>query len=518
MKLPTGSEAQEVVGDEFHITRPQALTITAMMVLSLMAALDGSLLAVALPVIANDLHASAIQGFWAGTSYLLCSAVFQPIFGSLSEALGRKALVLFGMVIFALGALVAGIAHNVTQLLVGRSLQGVGGGGLITLSSIIIADYIPLKARGRYLGMLSAVWAVGSVIGPVIGGCFAEKSTWRWIFYINFPFIGIGAALLLVFFPRASASCHPRDWRAKLREIDLVGMVLFAASTSSFLIPLSWGGVMYRWSSWHTLLPLCLGVGGLLAFGGYEYRWARQPVIPPTIFRDRSTSIALGSFFCLGFLLWCGLYYLSLYYQIVKGYTPIVTGVALFPATLTIAPVAAVTGFAIAATGRIRWAIWAGWILATVGFGLLCLLQVETPIPGWVFIEMVSGIGLGMVVLGAALAVQTSSPPELVPLAISLATFFRSFGQCVGVAIGGVIFQNRATALLARHPHLRAIAQRYRQDPFGLIPALERADAATRGEVRSVYADSLRTIWAMGCALSGVALMASLWMKSRALR
>lgn len=295
-------------------------------------------------------------------------------------------------------------------------------------------------------------------------------------------------------------------------------MSLFIPSISSFLIPLSWGGIMYPWSSWQTLVPLIAGALGLVAFATYESRGVLHPLIPPVLFRDRSTAISLLGFCALGFLLWCGLYYLPLYYEAVQGYNPIVTGVALFPATLTVAPIAAITGFGITATGRYRWAILGGWTLSTLGFGILCLLQVDTSIPAWIFLDLVSGIGLGIAVPAVAFAVQASVAPELVPLAITLSTFFRSFGQSLGVAIGGAIFENRVRATLSANPHLTALASRYSRDAFGVIALLQKTDEETRYEIRSAYVESLRTVWAVGCAVSGLSLIASLFIKSRRIR
>ncbi|KJK66068.1 drug resistance transporter EmrB/QacA subfamily protein [Aspergillus parasiticus SU-1] len=501
----------EAVEDEFRLTKKQAISFAAMMCLSLMAALDGSSISVTLPRIANELDASAIEAFWTGTSYLLCSATFQPIFGSLSEIFGRQIFIYLAIVFFSVGALLAGTANNVLRLLLGRALQGVGGGGLITLTGVIIADFVPLKKRAKYFGILSAMWALGSVIGPVIGGCFAERSTWRWIFYINFPFIGIAAALLVFYFPPS----HVTDncWTL-LRRVDYLGMILFVASISSFLIPLSWGGIMYPWRSWHTLIPLIIGVLGLVAFAIYEIRCALNPLVPPALFRDRSTTISLSGFFTLGLLLWCGLYYLPLYYEAVQGYNPIITGVALFPATLTVAPVAAVTGICISAIGGYRWAIWGGWALSTLGFGLLCLLRVNTSIPAWIFLDLVSGIGLGMVVPAMAFAVQASAKPHLVPLAITLSTFFRSFGQSVGVAIGGAIFENRLKVELSSTARLTELASQYTRDVFGVIALLHHTDEMTIHEIQSAYVDSLRIVWAFGCAISGVSLAVSLWARA----
>ncbi|GLI78237.1 hypothetical protein PoHVEF18_006546 [Penicillium ochrochloron] len=224
------------------------------------------------------------------------------------------------------------------------------------------------------------------------------------------------------------------------------------------------------------------------------------------------------NFCALGFLLWCGLYYLPLYYEAVKGYNPIVTGVALFPATFTVAPVAAAIGFGITATGQYRWAIWGGWVLSTLGFGLLCLLQVDTSIPAWIFLDLVSGVGLGMVIPAVAFAVQASVEPNLVPLAITLSTFFRSFGQSLGVAIGGAVFENRVKATLAVHPRLAELASRYSRDSFGVIALLRETDAETRYEIRFAYVESLRTVWALGCAVSGLSLIASLFVKSRQIK
>lgn len=277
---------------------------------------------------------------------------------------------------------------------------------------------------------------------------------------------------------------------------------------------------MYPWGSWHTLVPLIIGALGLVAFATYEVRCALNPLIPPALFRDRSTTISFIGFCTLGFLLWCGLYYLPIYYGAVQGYGPIITGVALFPATLTVAPVAAVTGICITATGGYRWAIWGGWALSTLGFGLLCLLGVNTSIPAWIFLNLISGIGLGMGIPAMAFSVQASAASDLVPAAIALSTFFRSFGQSMGVVIGGAIFQNRlnvAFSSSSSSPRLAELAGQYSRDVFGVIGLLHNTDEMTAHEIRLAYVDSLRIVWAFSCAISGIYLVVSLYIRPRQL-
>ncbi|KAF7586815.1 hypothetical protein BBP40_008270 [Aspergillus hancockii] len=201
-----------------------------------------------------------------------------------------------------------------TSLVFGRSLQGVRGSGIITLIGVLIADYVPLGYRAKYFGLLSATWALGSVVGPVLGGAFAEKSTWRWIFYINFPFIGIGSALVMFFMLLGSPT---ESFLIQCRMIDSIGML-----TSSFLIPLSWGGIMYPWNSVHTLVPVIKRIAGLILFVSYEYRFAAYLLIPQTIFANALALSSFGCYFSTGLLLWCGLYYLPIYFKAIKGHNP----------------------------------------------------------------------------------------------------------------------------------------------------------------------------------------------------
>ncbi|EGE09577.1 hypothetical protein TEQG_08520, partial [Trichophyton equinum CBS 127.97] len=202
----------------------------------------GTSISVALPIIASKLHGSAIEAFWSGTSFLLCSTVFQPSFASFSNIFGRKPMTLIALTLFFVGTLVSGLSNNFTQMLVGRSIQGVGGGGIIALTEIVVTDLIPMRERGKYFGILSSMWSLGSVLGPVLGGGFSQNVSWRWIFYINFPFVGISLIFIILFFKLTRI---PDSLATKLRRIDYIGSALFIASAVSFLIPVTWGGVMY---------------------------------------------------------------------------------------------------------------------------------------------------------------------------------------------------------------------------------------------------------------------------------
>jgi MFS family permease len=215
--------------------------------------------------------------------------VFQPSFGSLSDIFGRRPMVLAALALFLIGVLLAATANNFTMLLAGRGIQGIGGGGILALTEIIVTDLVPLRERGKWFGIIAGMWSVGSVTGPIIGGVFSQSVTWRWIFWINLPFIGVGAVLIPLFL---RLNFIPSSLASKLRRVDWAGQVLFVGSTTSFLIPITWGGVQEPWTSWRTLVPLIIGAVGLIGFVAYEILGAKEPVIRLSVFGNRTSAIS----------------------------------------------------------------------------------------------------------------------------------------------------------------------------------------------------------------------------------
>lgn len=298
----------------------------------------------------------------------------------------------------------------------------------------------------------------------------------------------------------------------QVRKIDFVGIALFIPSSASFLIPLTWGGVLYSWDSWHTLVPLIIGSVGLCVFAIYEWRIARLPMIPPAIFQNRTALISFGGYAVVGLLVWCCLYFLPLYYEAVKEFKPIMSGIALFPETFTVAPTGVIIGLLINRTGQYYWAICIGWCISTIGTGLLCLLDTNTTTVAWIFLNAVAGVGIGMVLPSVALAVQASAPTELVAIAVATSTSFRGFGQSIGVAIGGVIFQNRMKSNLLQYPALRSLADKYSGDAASAVELIRGMDDTHgKGDLQQAYADSLRMVWAFCCGISGLMFFTSLF-------
>ncbi|CAG8119975.1 unnamed protein product, partial [Penicillium nalgiovense] len=361
-------------------------------------------------------------------------------------------------------------------------------------------------------GVLRCIWAFGSVSGPILGGAFSQNVTWRWIFYINFPFIGVGVVMVLVFM---KLNMIPSSLMEKLRRVDYIGTFIFVASVTSFLIPLTWGGVSYPWSSWHTLVPLIIGFVGLCFFGYYEHRWAVYPVIPPSIFNNKTATVSFIGSTLQGLVLWCTLYYLPLYYEAVKGYSPILSGVALFPETFTVAPSAMAVGIISSKTGSYRWAIWLGWAFSTIGCGIMCLIKVSTSVPGWVFLNLVAGLGLGFLFPSLGFAIQASSTNENLATAVAMFSFFRALGQALGVAVGGAIFQNRMYQNLLKYPEFFSLASEYSADSAGLVQIIKgMPDGIHKLHLREAYTDSLRIVWAVCCGVSFLGLLLSFLTKA----
>ncbi|TVY88119.1 Efflux pump, partial [Lachnellula willkommii] len=512
----------ETVKPAFKPSTSFLLAFASMMIITLAAAIDATSLSIALPIITQKLRGTAIEAFWSGTSFLVTSAVFQPVIAGLSHVFGRKELVLGSALFFAVGSIVAAVATNFTMMLVGRSIQGIGGGGILTLGEIIVTDLVPLASRGAYFGYLGSIWAIGSVTGPLMGGAFAQNVSWRWIFWINLPFIGTGTVAIIFFL---NLDKLPGNILDKIKAFDWVGSVIFVGSTVGFLIPVTWGGVQYPWDSWRTLFPLLVGVAGIIGFGIYEYYLSRkaiasqdpnpiEPIIRFSLFNNTTMLITYFETIIHGIVLWALLYFLPLYYEAVKGYTPIIAGVAVLPETSLVAPMAVIVGIVSSLTGRYRWAIWIGWFLVTLGSGLLILLEPGTSIPAWVFLNFAVSIGTGMLFPAMGLAIQAAGRPEDAGHAAAFYSFTRVFGQSIGVAIGGVIFQNQIKQKLLSYEALAPLAQQYSKDATALISIIKgMAEGTDKTNLIKAYSDSLSTIWMVMTALSGVSFVASLWTK-----
>lgn len=331
--------------------------------------------------------------------------------------------------------------------------------------------------------------------------------SWRWIFWINLPFLSLGAILITLFL---KLNIKHGSFLSKLGEVDWIGMTLFLASTTGFLVPVTWGGVQYPWDSWRTLVPLTICGAGVIAFVLHQEFVAKNPLIRTSVFKNKSAAILFSATIGHGIILWAVLYYMPLYYQAVKGMSPILTGVAMFPWTFTVAPASVATGIAISITGRYRWANRAGWFLTTLGMGLLLLLKVNTTTVSWIFLQLVGGLGTGILFPAMALAVQASATAKDQAYAANMFSFFRAFGQTLGVAIGGVVFQNQMKKKLLTYPLLADMAGEYSKDAAGLVEIIKEMPAGKmRDQLKESYTDALKYIWIVMLAFSAVAFIAS---------
>ncbi|KAM0278856.1 hypothetical protein ACHAQH_004934 [Verticillium albo-atrum] len=492
------------------------LAFAALSILMLSVALDATSLGVALPIMSTELGGTALQAFWSGTSYLLASTALQPSFASMSSIIGRKYVVYVSCLLFTVGSIVCAVAQNFTVLLIGRSIQGIGGGGIIALSEVIVTDLVPLAVRGQWLSILSAMWAIGTVAGPLMGAGFAQHATWRWIFWINLPLMAVGVVMIYFFLNQTEL---PGNIFTKLARFDWLGSFLFTIGSTILLFGISTGGVMYDWDSFRTLLPLILGIVILVVFAYWELKWAKEPLIDRGIFRNWTMIANYIMTVFHGMILWSLIYFLILYYQGVKFYSPIISALACLPESLTVAPAGIVVGVTAAMTGHYRWSLWVGWALTTLGAGLLYLLGPDIPVSHWIPLNLPIGIGTGMLFPAMALSIQAACAPHLNAQAAAFFAFLRTFGQSLGVAVAGVIFQNAFADELAVTKEYAALADEYSEEATIVVGIInEMAPGNDRAVLVKAYAEALKTIWLSLLAFAAFCLVLSASVKSYSLQ
>jgi EmrB/QacA subfamily drug resistance transporter len=419
--------------------QPVRLIFGALLLVLLLASLDQTIVSTALPTIVGDLGGISKLS-WVVTAYLLASTVSGPLYGKLGDLYGRKGVLQAAIVIFLVGSALCGISQNMTELIVFRAIQGLGGGGLFVVTIAVVGDIIPPRDRGRYQGFFGAVFGVSTVIGPLLGGFFVDNLSWRWIFYVNVP---IGVIALAVI---ATAFRAPPD-QARHR-IDYLGAALLAGGLSAIVLYTSLGGTTYAWGSPELIAMLVAGVVLLAAFVFVETQ-APEPVLPLEIFRNPVFTVTSAVGFIVGLALFGAVTYLPLYLQDVKGHSPTTSGLLITPMMAGLLITSIGSGQLISRFGRYRPFPIAGTAIMAVGLWLLSRLHVDTSTLVAAGYMLVLGLGLGLVIQVLVLAAQNAVDYKLLGVASSGSTLFRQVGGSIGVAIFGAIFANQLAANLA---------------------------------------------------------------------
>ncbi|HEY6835976.1 MAG TPA: MDR family MFS transporter [Gaiellaceae bacterium] len=415
-------------GYRFSIGRILAI-YAGLMVTLLLAALDQTIVATALPKVVSELG-GITQYTWVFTAYMLGSTVTVPLYGKLGDAHGRKPLFLIAISIFLVGSALCGLAQNMVQLVIFRAIQGVGAGGLFPLTLAMVGMIIPPRDRGRYQGLIGSVFAAASIIGPVVGGFIVDNFSWRWIFYVNLPVGGVAMAVIIATMPRRP---YKQD-----HYIDWVGAGILALGTTALLLGLVWGGRDYPWGSWQVDGALCAAVAFFCIFALVERR-VPEPILPFDLLRNQTVAASVACMALVGAAMFGTISFVPLFVQGVIGTSATSSGVVLTPLMLGAVITSFLSGQIVSHTGRYRPNTLIGPVVLCAGMIGLWQMGVHTTNAEAARNMVIAGIGLGMMMQIFVLSVQNSVPRRAMGTATALSQFSRSIGATLGVTLMGVI-------------------------------------------------------------------------------
>ncbi len=486
--------AAPIAGEAVETGRPRNVwpIMSCVLLVMLLASLDQTIVATAMPrVIAH------LNGFdryaWVATAYLLFSTISVPIYGKLSDLFGRKAILMWGIVVFLLGSGLCGAAQTMTQLIVFRGLQGLGGGALAPMAVAVVGDLFPPKERGKWQGLTGSVFAFAAMIGPTLGGWITDTFSWRWIFYVNLPVGLVALSVLLAVMP-------PLRARRAAGRIDALGATLLVLGVSPLLLAVTWAGGAYAWNSPRVLGVAALGVAVLIFFVRAEWRH-REPILEPRLFANRIFSISVAATLLIGAGMLGAIYFVPLFVQAVAGASATGSGAILTPLMLAAIAGSISAGQLMSRWGRYRYIALFGLGLMMAGMGLLLRLGVQTRPPEVLPALLVLGAGLGFGLSLYNIVVQNAFPRERLGQVSSTLIFFRSIGGALGIAAMGALLTARFRAGMP--------ASLGAGVPIQNIAALHNPRLLLEAQGRDVLAQTLSRLGPEGSHLYNLALKAT---------